>query len=800
MTLEPKTPGEIYQRVNDELARIVAELDTPSSDATLNQAQSEARELLIQYQTELRAQLAELEKHAEWNTFTIAFYGETGAGKSTVIETLRILLQERSKLANQQVFRELRKRYGQSEKKLQQVQHVIGQIDARLDELAQQLSVILQRYEQPLQAAQTAIDQADHQHAEQIQHLIAEHQQHERQFHSAQALVTQLQTLIVERKRTASLWQKLLNLLRRTPEEIELGQAQGKLITAIATRDAASAVLNSEQTPARQNRLALEGQLHALVRDRDNACEQLHEQLTEGERNKHSLIQQHQDITSQLTALLTELEQYADGEIIGDGRPDFTRETHRYNFELEGQPFALLDVPGIEGKEGLVLSQIEQAVQTAHAVFYVTNRPTPPQTGDEQHKGTLEKIKEHLGTQTEVWTLFNKKITNPKYLLAGRSLISDDENAGLADLNEKMREQLGEHYRETFPLTALPAFLASTDYFAPGSQNAKRRRKILENGSAEELLEKSRLREFLQLLGGQLIRDSKAKITRANFNKAKEALDQASAMLTGQQQNFAELAEKLEQDGESAKIQLNSSFKALKQRLESSGETLIAHFESDVRNKMYQTIDNDISNDTFKRELQNTINFEQERLIQKFPNAMKKEIEHFQRDAEGILKRFEEQARELSDIYAKINSTQLNGKFNLRLKLDNGIKIGALLLTLGGSVAAIIGTGGWVLAVGLATLAFAFAKSVWGFFSSDYKKSEQRKSTDSNLRKITEQLRDSLRGSLESALPEMQQKVSLLEQALATPARQTSALVQSLARSNAQLRTLSQQIAHTGNR
>ena len=32
--------------------------------------------------------LKELEQNSDWNIFTIAFYGETNAGKSTIIETL----------------------------------------------------------------------------------------------------------------------------------------------------------------------------------------------------------------------------------------------------------------------------------------------------------------------------------------------------------------------------------------------------------------------------------------------------------------------------------------------------------------------------------------------------------------------------------------------------------------------------------------------------------------------------------------------------------------------------------------
>lgn len=44
-------------------------------------------------------ELQELETHAEWDTFTLAFFGETNAGKSTIIESLRILFKEESRQA-----------------------------------------------------------------------------------------------------------------------------------------------------------------------------------------------------------------------------------------------------------------------------------------------------------------------------------------------------------------------------------------------------------------------------------------------------------------------------------------------------------------------------------------------------------------------------------------------------------------------------------------------------------------------------------------------------------------------------
>lgn len=54
-------------------------------------------EKLGKIQRSFDEELQLLEQHAEWEKFTIAFFGETNAGKSTIIESLRILFNESSR-------------------------------------------------------------------------------------------------------------------------------------------------------------------------------------------------------------------------------------------------------------------------------------------------------------------------------------------------------------------------------------------------------------------------------------------------------------------------------------------------------------------------------------------------------------------------------------------------------------------------------------------------------------------------------------------------------------------------------
>ncbi len=91
-----------------------------------------------------------------------------------------------------------------------------------------------------------------------------------------------------------------------------------------------------------------------------------------------------------------ELKELQDGAIIGDGRSDSTLETKPYTLKHNNQSFVLLDIPGIESDEKKVKQQISDATKKAHAIFYVTKTPAPPQKGEEKKKGRLKRSKTNL--------------------------------------------------------------------------------------------------------------------------------------------------------------------------------------------------------------------------------------------------------------------------------------------------------------------------------------------------------------------------------------------------------------------
>lgn len=81
--------------------------NTDNKDERLKKSNQEALEVFQKLEFESLKELKSLKDNEEWENFTIAFYGETGAGKSTLIECLRLFFKERSKMDQQERFRRL---------------------------------------------------------------------------------------------------------------------------------------------------------------------------------------------------------------------------------------------------------------------------------------------------------------------------------------------------------------------------------------------------------------------------------------------------------------------------------------------------------------------------------------------------------------------------------------------------------------------------------------------------------------------------------------------------------------------
>ncbi len=81
--------------------------NTDGTDKRLREFNQKALEEFKNLESESLKELESLKDNGEWEKFTIAFYGETGAGKSTLIECLRLFFKEPSKMDQQERFKRL---------------------------------------------------------------------------------------------------------------------------------------------------------------------------------------------------------------------------------------------------------------------------------------------------------------------------------------------------------------------------------------------------------------------------------------------------------------------------------------------------------------------------------------------------------------------------------------------------------------------------------------------------------------------------------------------------------------------
>ena len=149
-----------------------------------------------------------------------------------------------------------------------------------------------------------------------------------------------------------------------------------------------------------------------------------------------------------------------DGQIVGDGRSDFTQTYEEYNFEIDGTPLTLIDVPGIEGNEKLYTDGIVKALRRAHIVFYVHGHNIKPNVA------TAEKIKKYLGDWVSVYSIYNVRGSASDY-------DEEDERVDLYTEKVKEREELivstfkevlGEVYKGNVTLQALLAMCFCEDF------------------------------------------------------------------------------------------------------------------------------------------------------------------------------------------------------------------------------------------------------------------------------------------------------------------------------------------------
>ncbi|GAA8140549.1 hypothetical protein NP0150_12540 [Helicobacter pylori] len=112
-----------------------------------------------------------------------------------------------------------------------------------------------------------------------------------------------------------------------------------------------------------------------------------------------------------------------------------------------------------------------------------------------------------------------------------------------------------------------------------------------------------------------------------------------------------------------------------------------------------------------------------------------------------------------------LDRINIDSGFDFSFNINSGIDGLGLFASVGG-LALLLMTpvvGEFALIGGLVLGAIGIVKSVWSFFDSDYKKSQQKKEVDKNLHQICEKIAEDVKSRLESRKKDIWEKIEKLK-------------------------------------
>lgn len=356
-----------------------------------------------------------------------------------------------------------------------------------------------------------------------------------------------------------------------------------------------------------------------------------------------------------------------DGLIVGDGQHDFTKDYNEYNLSINGHPFVLIDVPGIEGNEKEFKDVIQEALSKAHCVFYVQGHNKKPDAG------TAEKIKKYLGDWAIVYSIQNVRgsVTNYDEEEERETLLTPGviKNEGL--IKESFRAILGNVYKGNITVQALLAMCArasfsnDTEYLQSLIRSQKKLIKYF--GSAEKILEFSQFQTLINTV------DSKSQ----NFKEEiAEANQQKYIALTRKIQKMVDNVIQGNKEGTDFKLKklkdfrqsVNSQMTGLASKVESRVKSCIRQRFNALEIRLDNKLDSDCDQEEKKQFIRNQIRY--------FPTELRQRLtEEAGQQIQFVKNQLISQARRIEGVdFSRSLSFNINVSFTFDIdNLEDGL-------------------------------------------------------------------------------------------------------------------------------
>ncbi len=283
---------------------------------------------------------------------------------------------------------------------------------------------------------------------------------------------------------------------------------------------------------------------------------------------------------------------------------------------------------------------------------------------------------------------------------------------------------------------------------------------------------KCRFQQLGEFITETLLENSRKKIIKSNCNKALKVVEKLrEAIKTTIDRQINPTIKEIKNHYQEVCDNLDRSRDKFVSKLRNSAFDAIDRFKSDFRIEMHAHIDDGIEDDEckvmFKHELQKGM----EKLGEDMKKRFEKDEQQFREDLQEDIEQFEERIKDSLVMLDRIN---IDSGFDFSFNINSGINKIGLFASIGGLV--ILGLVniwnpmGWIelTLAGLLGLV-GVVKSVWSFFDSDYKKSQQKKEVDKNLDKVCEKVKEQMRNQIENSKKIIFEKVENLKVRLNDP-------------------------------
>ncbi|PDW49615.1 hypothetical protein [Helicobacter pylori] len=186
--------------------------------------------------------------------------------------------------------------------------------------------------------------------------------------------------------------------------------------------------------------------------------------------------------------------------------------------------------------------------------------------------------------------------------------------------------------------------------------------------------------------------------------------------------------------------------------LEKSALDEIDQFKFDIGEIMEERIEKGIEDEECKEIFKNELIQGIETLRENIERRFKECEEQFRGSVGKNIEQLEERVQDSLAILKHIGINNFGFNPNSNFNTDSGIDTIGLFSSIVGLVllflTPVVGEFALIAGVGLALV--GVGKSIWSFFDSDYKKSQQRKKVDENLHQICEKIAESVKSRIES--------------------------------------------------